>query len=69
MTKKQSLQWHPPAWAWRLEGADGVCRWAEPDRDRLVSRSRPSSEAKPERVRIVPLKEYQILLRLAGEGQ
>ena len=56
-------KWTPPpvnAWAWLLE--EGLlCRWAEPDKERLTARSKPSPGAKMVRVqiRLTPKRKKQ----------
>ncbi len=47
---------HPIAWTWRLEG--GLCYFADPGKDLLLMRGKPSPEAKPVCVRLVPNVEY-----------
>ncbi len=42
------------AWAWICDF--GLCRWAEPTRAMLVKTKKPSPEAKPIRVRLVPVE-------------
>ena len=45
-------------WAWLCDF--GLCKWAEPDKERLTERSKPSPEAIPIRVELVPtLKKYR----------
>ncbi len=45
-------------WAWLCDF--GLCQWAEPSRDALTSRSKPSPEAIPIRVELIPtLKKYR----------
>jgi hypothetical protein len=39
------------AWAWLCDF--GLCRWAEPDRERLIEKGQPSPEARPVRVELV----------------
>jgi hypothetical protein len=58
---------HPVAWAWRCDF--GLCGWAASKRSILLEsrglalglRTRPSPEAKPTRVRLVPLADYKEL--------
>ena len=42
-------------WAWLCDF--GLCQWAEPDRERLVKRSKPSPEAIPVRVELIPTRK------------
>jgi hypothetical protein len=48
------------AWAWLFWG--GLCRWAEPTRQKLSDRGK-LSEAKTVAVRIVLEKDYRKLIR------
>ncbi len=57
---EQNLGKHPLAWAWKMDG--GLCYWAEPSRKQLMAKKdKPSPEAIPVRVRLVPVKEYTAL--------
>jgi hypothetical protein len=51
-------------WAWAFRALVGIgvpsgpwmlCHWAEPDRERLVRRGKPTDDAVPVRVRLVPI--------------
>jgi len=60
---------HPTAWAWRLERSY-LCRWAEPLKERLTARSKPSDGAVPIRVRLVPLADYREMAKaLEGDDE
>ncbi len=52
---------HPRVWAWTVEG--GLCHWAHPNRAVLMGTQKPSPEAKPVCVRLVPNVEYRKLLK------
>ena len=57
-------------WAWAMEWVEGpgnwsLCHWAQPDRARLVGEAKPSPEAKPTAVAILPRAEYRELKRKA----
>ena len=45
-------------WAWLCDF--GLCSWVEPEKEVLISRSKPSPEAIPVRVELVPtLKRHR----------
>ena len=52
---------HGWAWAldWNKNGDWTLCHWVEPDRKRLVARSKPSPEARPVHVAIVPMCDWR----------
>lgn len=52
---------HPIAWAWRFDS--GLGAWTHAERDVLLLEGKPSPEAKPVCVRLVPNVEYQRLMR------
>lgn len=54
---------HPRVWTWRIQ--EGLCYCTEYSREGLGDK--PSPEAKPVRVRLVPESEYLRLVR--GEGE
>lgn len=54
------------AYAWELESGE-ICMWAEPDKHRLLERSRPSSEAVVVAVRIIKESDYR-KMRKSLEG-
>ena len=56
-----SRRHHPPGYAWRLEEG-ALCFWAEPSKDALVKRRKPSPGAVATRVRIVPIDDYKAML-------
>lgn len=45
-----------PAWAWAIDdgGKPELCHWAEPSKELLLRQSKPSPEAKPVKVLIMP---------------
>ncbi len=47
---------HPMAWTWRLDC--GLCLFAKPSKVLLIHCGKPSPEAKPVCVRLVPNVEY-----------
>jgi len=51
------------AWAWMIDG--GLCRWAMPDRIRLEQDGKPSPEAHPMLVRLIPESEVRRLVKAA----
>jgi len=53
-------------WAWLCDF--GLCHWAEPNRDALHLRSKPSPEAIAIRVELVPtLTKYRAQIEIKGE--
>lgn len=60
MSKKAPAIEAVPGKAWEFDG--GLCRWAEPDANRLDD-SKPSPEARKVSVRIVRTRDYNRLLR------
>ena len=59
---KEMLAGTVTAWAWKCDF--GLCRWAEPDRERLRRNGKPSPEAKSVAVRMIEEKEYRRLKRM-----
>lgn len=60
-----TMRRYPIAWAWRFtDGSLGM--WARPTIDDLLNESRPDPDAEPVRVRLVPVRDYAALRRLAG---
>lgn len=54
------------AWTWQMD--DGLCYWAQPRRDTLLAEGKPSPEAKPVLVRLVPEVELRRLLSQGKRG-
>ncbi len=48
-------------WAWLCDF--GLCEWAEPTKEQLMRQSKPSPEAKPVYVALVPVSQYRELKR------
>lgn len=47
------------AWAWKIKDESGnwtLCHWAEPQLCRLLDAGKPSPEARPVRVKLIPAK-------------
>lgn len=60
------------AWAWEFPslthpGTYVLCFWAEPERERLLWRGRPSAGARPRKVRIIRERDYVALARAEGK--
>ena len=58
MSKPNKFE-HGVGWAWAIEHDDGkwsLCHWAEPSKDRLTSRSKPSPEARAVYVYLTPVR-------------
>jgi len=72
VAKKKSLTLSeveaPRAYAWELEEGD-MCSWAEPRRDQLTERSKPSPGAKAVCVRIVREKDWRRLMALVKKSE
>ena len=67
MAKRAKQRAAVPAKAWWFEG--GLCRWAMPTRAQLKQDGKPSPEAVVVSVMIVPLAEYDLLLKAAKANQ
>ena len=57
---KKSLRKHKLhigyGWAWSFEG--GTCHWAAPNKEELLRERKPSPEAKPIKVALVPIQDW-----------
>ncbi len=62
--KRESTGW---GWAWVI--SEGMCHWVEPSRGSLTRRSKPSPEAKPVHVAIVPMKLWRRALKALEHQQ